>query len=123
MQNPLTYKQKVITKKVMEEKLSDRVYRLLKSVPSGKVTTYKLLAEAARTRGYRAVGQILRNNPYAPTVPCHRVVSSSGSIGGFRGNKEGKDITDKISILESEGIKFDGNKIKEFNKKLYRFDG
>ena len=67
--------------------LSERAYRLLKKVPKGKVTTYKEMARALNTKAYRAIGQALKRNPFSPKVPCHRIVSSSGFIGGYKGNK------------------------------------
>ncbi len=100
---------------------SERAYKLLKKVPIGRVTTYKELAHALNTKAYRAIGQAMRNNPYAPKVPCHRVVSSNGSIGGFSGKRSGKSIQEKIKMLKKEGIVFEKNKIKNFKKKLFRF--
>lgn len=83
---------------------AERVYEELKNVPKGKVTTYKILAEKLGTKAYRAVGAALKNNPYAPEVPCHRVVASDGSIGGFMGKKSGKEIDKKINMLLEEGV-------------------
>ena len=100
---------------------NEKCYELLKKVPEGRVTTYKELALALNTKAYQAVGQVMRNNPYAPEVPCHRVISSNGSIGGFAGQTKGKKIKEKISLLKKEGIKFKGNKIKNFDKVLHRF--
>lgn len=102
--------------------LKEKTYRLLKKVPKGRVTTYKALAHAMHTRAYRAIGQFMRTNPYAPTVPCHRVVASDGTIGGFRGHTSGKEITDKIAMLRREGVKISGNKIADFQKILYTFN-
>ncbi|MBI3026936.1 MGMT family protein, partial [Candidatus Woesearchaeota archaeon] len=51
------------------ESFNEKIYELLKKVPKGKVTTYKELAHSAGTRAYRAVGQAMRCNPYAPIVP------------------------------------------------------
>jgi methylated-DNA-[protein]-cysteine S-methyltransferase len=48
---------------------ADNVYDLLRTVPKGRVTTYKELAHALGTRAYRGVGQAMRTNPYAPEVP------------------------------------------------------
>lgn len=80
-------------------------------MPKGKVTTYKEIAHCLRVRAYRAVGQAMCLNPNAPIVPCHRVICSDGSIGGYaRGAKE------KMRLLKSEGIKFKENKIKDFKK-------
>ncbi len=100
---------------------SERCYSLLKKVPEGKITTYKELAHALNTKAFQAVGQAMKNNPYAPHVPCHRVVSSDGSIGGFNGQIKGKKIQDKISLLQKEGIEFKGNKIKNFEEVLFSF--
>lgn len=82
-----------------ESAFATKCYKLLCSVPSGKVTTYKALGEALGIRGYRAIGQVLNKNPYAPKVPCHRVVCSDGSIGGFAKGTEAK-----IDLLKKEGV-------------------
>ncbi len=88
---------------------SQRVYELCLVVPSGKVTTYKAIAEKLGTKSYRAVGQALRCNPFSPRVPCHRVVRSDGSLGGFMGWKEGGKVAEKRKMLEEEGVVIDGN--------------
>ena len=92
---------------------NEKVYALLRKVPKGKVTTYKALAEALGTKAYRAVGQAMRCNPYAPEVPCHRVVASDGSIGGFSGkwDPKSKEVKRKIRMLKKEGIKVKNNRI------------
>ena len=96
-----------------KKSFNQKIYALLKKVPKGKVTTYKALAEAAGTKAYRAVGQAMRKNPYSPEVPCHRVVSSDGSIGGFSGsiNPKSKEVKRKIRMLRKEGVKIINNKI------------
>jgi methylated-DNA-[protein]-cysteine S-methyltransferase len=99
--------------------LAVKAYKLLKKVPKGRVTTYKALGDALGTHGYRAIGQIMRINPYAPVVPCHRVVASDGSIGGFMGSKRGKNIRRKIALLRSEGISVVGKKIVDFQYHLF----
>jgi len=101
--------------------LAEKTYTLLAKVPRGRVTTYKELAMALGTRGYRAIGQIVRNNPYAPRVPCHRVVASDGTIGGFMGHSRGEAIQKKIAMLASEGVHVTGKRINEFPKKLFHF--
>ncbi len=59
------------------------VYNVVQSIPSGKTMTYKEVAIAAgRPRAYRAVGNILNKN-YNPQIPCHRVVRSDGTAGGY----------------------------------------
>jgi len=100
---------------------SDKVYSLCKKVPRGKVTTYKELAKALGTKAYRAVGQAMRHNPYAPIVPCHRVVASDGTIGGFSGRTSGPAIRNKIRMLAKEGVAVAGRKIVDFEKRLHRF--
>jgi methylated-DNA-[protein]-cysteine S-methyltransferase len=92
-----------------------KTYVLLKQVPAGKVTTYKAIADALGTRAYRAIGQYMKHNPYAPTVPCHRVVASDGSIGGFMGKTSGPEIAKKIALLQKEGIIICNNRIQNFD--------
>jgi len=101
--------------------LAKKTYDLLKKVPPGRVTTYKILADALGTRGYRAIGQILRTNPYAPIIPCHRVIASDGTIGGFMGNTKGSAIKTKIKLLQQEGVRVSGERILNFEKVLFRF--
>ena len=89
-----------------QKSFNERCYEILKKVPKGKVTTYKELARAINSKAYRAVGNAMNKNPHAPRVPCHRVISSNGSIGGFAtGSKN------KIKMLRAEGIKIKNNKI------------
>ena len=94
----------------------DKVYGLCKRIPKGKVTTYKMIAEKLGTRAYRAVGTAMRKNPYAPKVPCHRVVNSDGNIGGFSSG-----VKNKIRMLEKEGVKVKNNRILNFENVLYKF--
>jgi len=94
--------------------LSYQVYQLLTQIPQGKVTTYKDIAQALNTKGYQAIGQILKKNPNAPTVPCHRVVKSDGTIGGYSGKTTGQKILMKKRLLEKEGVKFKGNRVQNF---------
>jgi methylated-DNA-[protein]-cysteine S-methyltransferase len=95
---------------------SRKVYELLKKIPKGKVTTYKALADKLKTKGYRAVGQIIGKNPNAPKVPCHRVVRSDGGLGGYAFG-----IEKKIKILIAEGVKISDGKVVDFKKKFYEF--
>lgn len=98
-----------------------KIYELLCQVPKGKVTTYRELAHGANTKAYRAIGQIMRTNPYAPDVPCHRVVATSGKIGGFMGQTRGEKIDQKIAILKKEGVSVKDGKIVDFEKVIYKF--
>jgi len=97
-----------------------RLYDKLKEVPKGAVTTYRELAHSIGTRAYRAVGLAMRENPFSK-VPCHRVVSSDGKIGGFRGKKTGKAIDDKRAMLETEGVYVKDGMVVDFSKVLHRF--
>ncbi len=79
-----------------------RVYLELLNVPRGHTITYKELALRIGCRSAQAVGQALRRNPFAPYVPCHRVISSNGSLGGFHGQREGEMIERKRQLLQQE---------------------
>ena len=90
---------------------AQQVYSLCKKIPQGKVTTYKALAQALNCNSSQAIGQALKRNPYAPIVPCHRVINSNGSIGGFYGQTQGKQIERKLALLQQEGIPIKNKKI------------
>lgn len=98
---------------------AEEVYLALRLVPKGKVTTYKTLAKKIGTKAYRAVGTALKNNPYAPDVPCHRVVRSDGSVGGFMGKVSGKEIEKKIALLNSEGVEVVNDMVVNFQNILF----
>ena len=83
-----------------------KVYEALCQVPEGKATTYKYLADAIGCRSSQAVGQALKRNPYAPIIPCHRVVQSNMMMGGFGGCRAGDKIDKKKHLLTSEGVLF-----------------
>jgi methylated-DNA-[protein]-cysteine S-methyltransferase len=100
---------------------AQKVYTLTQRIPAGKVTTYKEIAQALGTKAYRAVGQTLRCNPYAPTVPCHRVVASNGNLNGFNGSHEQKELNRKKRLLKREGVAVTGMTVDNFPKHLYRF--
>lgn len=76
----------------------EKVYRVVKKIPRGKVLTYKKVAKLAGfPRAWRAVGNALNRNSNLKIIPCHRVIKSNGEIGGFKfGAKR------KIALLESE---------------------
>jgi O-6-methylguanine DNA methyltransferase len=93
----------------------------MEKIPKGQVTTYGLIARKLNTHAYRAVGNACRKNPYAPRVPCHRVVRSDGTIGGFAGKTSGKTVEEKISLLKKEGVEIKDRKIVGFQKILFRF--
>ena len=79
-----------------------RVYLELLNVPSGESITYGELARRIGCRSAQAVGQALKRNPFAPDVPCHRVVAADGSLGGYNGMREGEQIERKRILLEQE---------------------
>ncbi|KAH9907744.1 methylated-DNA--cysteine S-met [Xylariomycetidae sp. FL2044] len=87
-----------------------RVWTLLCQIPAGSVSTYGLMS-AHLGSSPRAVGNALRRNPFAPEVPCHRVVATGGALGGFKGRwpKDGEGITidEKKTLLRKEGVKID----------------
>jgi methylated-DNA-[protein]-cysteine S-methyltransferase len=84
-----------------------KVYELLQKVPKGKVITYASLAKAANCASCQAIGGALKRNPFAPKVPCHRVIKSDLSLGGFYGETSGPQIVKKKQLLVSEGVSFD----------------
>lgn len=85
-----------------------RVYRTLLSVPKGRWTTYSALATHLGSSA-RAVGNAMRTNPFAPEVPCHRVLATNGTLGGYKGEwiLGGKYQVEKRLLLEAEGVVFD----------------
>ena len=79
-----------------------KVWKYLKTIPKGKVKTYKEVANAIKSpRSARAVANACAKNPYAPKIPCHRVIRSDGSLGGYSG-KGG--ISEKRRLLRSEKV-------------------
>lgn len=91
------------------ESFKERVYRILRTVPAGKVVTYgSLAALAGKPAAARAVGMLMRTNPDIPKTPCHRVVASDGSLTGY---SAGKGIETKRTLLRKEGVVFKGQKV------------
>ena len=86
---------------------NQKVWALTARVPKGKVTTYAAIARALGTQAFRAVGNAMNKNPYAPDVPCHRVVGSDGSLTGFAGGLEKKK-----QMLETEGVSMRGARVQ-----------
>ncbi|MBU3665137.1 MAG: MGMT family protein [Chthoniobacterales bacterium] len=83
-----------------------RIYAALRKVPRGKVITYAALGRSIGCRSPRAVGQALRANPFAPEVPCHRVIASDLTPGGFQGKRGGTALEKKLRLLAAEGVHF-----------------
>lgn len=105
--------------KVMQ-KFDAKCYDLLVKIPIWKVTSYKEIAEALGTKAYRAVWGAMNRNPNAPSVPCHRVVSTNWWLGGYAFGLE-----NKISILENEWIVVEIRNwkyyVKDFKDILFKF--
>ena len=76
-----------------------KVLKIVGSIPLGKVMTYKEVASlAGNPKAYRAVGNILSRN-YNPNIPCHRVIRSDNSLGGYN-----RGVEKKKRLLEKEGV-------------------
>ena len=98
-------------------KIEEKNYRKLLEVPLGNVTTYGDLAKAINLKnGQRIVGQIMKKNQFPVIVPCHRVVKSDGTIGGYAYGIERKKY-----MLSKEGLEINNDKILNFKKNLFRF--
>ena len=79
-----------------------KVWKYLKKIPKGKVKTYKQVAIAINNpKSARAVANACAKNPYAPKIPCHRVIRSDGSVGGYSGRG---GIKKKLKLLRSEKV-------------------
>ena len=79
-----------------------KVWNYLKSIPKGRVKTYKQVAIAInKPKSARAVANACAKNPYAPKIPCHRVIRSDGGLGGYSGFG---GIKTKKKLLKKEGF-------------------
>jgi methylated-DNA-[protein]-cysteine S-methyltransferase len=85
---------------------NEKVWAVTAQIPRGKVVTYGDIARKLNCTAYRAVGNALNKNPYAPMVPCHRVVGSDGSLTGFAGGLE-----KKRKLLLEEGVPLKNGKV------------
>ena len=84
-------------------KFQIKVWNYLKTIPKGKVKTYKQVAIGINMpKSARAVANACAKNPYAPKIPCHRVIKSDGSLGGYSGPG---GIGQKMRLLRSEKVK------------------
>jgi methylated-DNA-[protein]-cysteine S-methyltransferase len=80
----------------------EKIIKILDRIPRGKVITYTALAKlAGRPNAVRAVANAVGKNPHAPKVPCHRVIRSDGTLGGYSSKK---GIPEKIRLLKKEGV-------------------
>ena len=79
-----------------------KVWKYLKTIPKGKIRTYKQVAAAINSpKSARAVANACAKNPYAPKIPCHRVIRSDGALGGYSGRG---GIKQKLKLLRSEKV-------------------
>lgn len=83
--------------------------------------TYKILGDTLGCRCYQAIGQALRRNPFAPEVPCHRVIASNLTIGGFGGETSGERIKSKLSLLAQEGVLFENGHLADPGRLFHDF--
>ena len=85
-------------------KFQIKVWKYLTTIPKGQLRTYLDVAKAIRRpKAARAVANAVGKNPYAPKVPCHRVIRSDGRLGGYSGPG---GIKTKKKLLKMEGISF-----------------
>lgn len=83
-------------------KLQLKVWNYLKKIPRGTIKTYMQVAKAVgKPNAVRAIANAIGKNPYPPQIPCHRVIRSDGSIGGYSGKGGTKS---KRKLLKKEGI-------------------
>lgn len=86
---------------------------MLCQIPRGRYSTYQAMSDHITKTSHktcaRAVGNAMRNNPFAPEVPCHRILAADGTLGGFGGHwgEQGKYASRKHELLEEEGVRFD----------------
>ncbi|EMC96979.1 hypothetical protein BAUCODRAFT_121510 [Baudoinia panamericana UAMH 10762] len=86
---------------------------MLCQIPRGRYSTYQAMSDHITKTSHktcaRAVGNAMRHNPFAPEVPCHRILAADGSLGGFNGDwgEQGKFASQKHKLLYEEGVRFD----------------
>ena len=88
-----------------------KVWMAMVRIPKGKVATYaQVAARIGKPNAARAVGNACNANPFAPDVPCHRVIASSGKLGGFAFG-----IKEKVKLLTQEKVRIVNGKIAPEN--------
>jgi len=88
--------------KLKGTKFQIKVWKYLKTIPKGKVKTYKQVAIGInRPKSARAVANACAKNPYAPKIPCHRVIRTDGDVGGY--SAKGGTKTKKVLLIR-EGV-------------------
>jgi methylated-DNA-[protein]-cysteine S-methyltransferase len=82
-----------------------KVWNYLKKIPKGKVKSYLEVAKGiGKPKAFRAVANAVGKNPYPPLIPCHRVIRSDGSLGGYSG-KGGIKEKRRLLLLEKANLK------------------
>ena len=104
----------------MPTPFQQRVYDALVLIPKGRITTYGSIAKYLGSKAVRAVGTAVGKNPNAPTVPCHRVVPSTGEIGNY---SAAEGVTTKIALLKEEGVVVKNGKVVDFTSLMFTFKG
>ena len=88
--------------KLKGTKFQLKVWRFIKKIPKGSIKTYAQVAkEIGKPLAIRAVANAIGKNPYPPKIPCHRIIRSNGTLGGYSG-KGG--VKRKKLLLKNEGI-------------------
>ena len=83
-------------------KFQVKVWKYLKTIKKGQTKSYLDVAKAIKKpKAVRAVANAIGKNPYAPKIPCHRVIRSDGSLGEYSGSG---GVKNKKKLLKSEGI-------------------
>ena len=100
----------------MNNNFNKRCYQKLVLIPKGMISTYADVAKSLDSNAYRAVGNAMAKNPHPVSVPCHHIIKSDGTLGGYA-----LGISKKIQLLKKEGIKIKNNKVVDFESKLFRF--
>lgn len=97
---------------------SEKVYQVVRKIPKGRVMSYGQVAKmAGKPKAARAVGMLMKKNPFIPEVPCHRVVAADGSLRGYSG-KGG--ILAKKKMLLVEGVLFSKGTSKVLQQKYLK---
>lgn len=98
--------------KVRDSKFQKAVYKQLLEIPYGQIQTYKQVATSINNeKASQAVGRACSKNKFIIVIPCHRVISSSGLVGGYVGG-----IGIKTYLLNLERIQISNNKVMSINK-------
>ena len=92
-----------------------KVYKAILGIPLGEVRSYSWVAKRiGKPRAQRAVGTALAKNPFAPFIPCHRVVKNDGSLGGYSGGvKKKKELLKTVSFISQKMTDIYGDLIDE----------